>query len=205
MNRAIHAAVRRDLDRLEAALRALADGDRDRVAQLGRAWQHLHGELVDHHEKEDELIWPVLQELGVDPVLLEEMESEHGAMRDALEDTDRYLTALGRTATSADAVRAADSIATTRLVVERHLSHEEQELEPQMLQHRETSEWKAVEKKLRSGPPTRGGRMFAWLLDGASPDVSGYVRSAVPGPVLFLLTRVLGAGYQRSIAPVWRT
>ena len=205
MNRAIHAAVRRDLDRLEAALRVLADGDRGRVDQLCRARQHQPPELVDHHEKEDELIWPALLGLGVDPVLLEEMESEHGAMRDALEETGGHMTALGRSAATADAVRAADSIVTTRQVVERHLTHEEEELEPQVLQHSETPEWKAVEKKLRSGPPTRGGRMFAWLLDGASPEVSGYVHSAVPGPVLFVLTRVFGAGYRRSVAPVWRT
>ena len=205
MNRAIHAAVRRDLDRLEAALRVLADGDRDRVTELLRAWQNLHDELAEHHEKEDELIWPVLLELGVDPTLLEEMETEHGAMRDALEETAGHMSALGSSASAADALRAADSVVATRQVVERHLNHEEQELEPQMLQHTESPEWKAVEKKLRSGSPVRGGRMFAWLLDGASPEVSGYVRRSVPGPVLFLLTRVFGIGYQRGIAPVWRT
>ena len=205
MNRAIHAAVRRDLDRLEAALRVLEDGDRDRVTQLLRAWQNLHDELAEHHEKEDELIWPVLLELGVDPTLLEEMETEHGAMRDALEETGGHMTALGSSASASDALQAADSVVTTRQVVERHLTHEEQELEPQMLQHTGSPEWKAVEKKLRSGSPVRGGRMFAWLLDGASPEVSGYVHRSVPGPVLFLLTRVFGIGYQRGVAPVWRT
>ncbi len=47
--------------------------------------------------------------------------------------------------------------------------------------------------------------MFAWILDGASPEVTGYLKSAIPGPVLLLLSRVFGIGYQRSIAPVWRT
>ena len=205
MNSAIHAAVRRDLDRLEGALRVLDDGDKDRVAELVRAWENLDRELVEHHEKEDELIWPVLQELGVDATLLEQMESEHGAMRDALEQTDGRMRTLAGSATAGDALAAADSIVTTREVVERHLSHEERDLEPQMLQHRETPQWQAVEKKLRAGSPVRGGRMFAWLLDGASPQVSSYIRDSVPGPVLFLLTRVFGIGYQRSIAPVWRT
>jgi hemerythrin-like domain-containing protein len=205
MNRAIHHAVRRDLDRLEGALRVLEDGDRERVAELSRAWQNLHDQLVEHHEKEDELVWPALQGLGIDPVLLEEMESEHAAMRDALEELDGHMRQLGTSAGAPDALAAADSVVTTREVVERHLSHEEVELEPQMLLHKDTPEWKAVEKQLRSGSPVRGGRMFAWLLDGASPEVAGYVRSVVPGPVLVLLTRVFGIGYQRSIAPVWRT
>jgi hemerythrin-like domain-containing protein len=205
MNSAIHAAVRRDLDRLEGALRVLDDGDEDRAAQLVRAWDNLDRELVEHHEKEDELIWPVLQELGVDALLLEEMESEHGAMRDALQRTDGRMRSLAGSASARDALAAADSIVSTREVVERHLSHEEQEVEPQMVRHRETPQWQAVERKLRAGSPVRGGRMFAWLMDGASPAVSSFIRGSVPGPVLFLLTRVFGMGYQRSIAPVWRT
>lgn len=205
MNSAIHAAVRRDLDRLEAALRVLRDGDRGRVDELQRAWQNLDRELVEHHEKEDELVWPVLERLGVDATLLAEMESEHLAMREALERTGERMTTLSRSASAEDALAAADSIVETREVVERHLSHEEHEIEPKMLEHRETAEWKAVEKKLRSGGPVRGGRMFAWVLDDARPEVQDYVRGAVPGPVLFLLTNVFGMGYQRRIAPVWRT
>ena len=205
MNRAIHAAVRRDLDRLEAAVRVLEDGDRDRVAQLLRAWQNLHDQLVEHHEKEDELIWPALQGLGIDPVLLGEMESEHGAMREALESLDEQMKRLGGSTSAEDASSAADSVAAVREVVERHLSHEEVELEPQMLQHKESAEWKAVEKQLRAGSPVHGGRMFAWLLDGASPEIVTYLRSVIPGPVLLLLSRGFGVGYHRSIAPVWRT
>ena len=205
MNRVIHAAVRRDLDRLEAALRVLVDGDSERVAGLGRAWENLHQELVHHHEQEDELIWPALERLGLDSALLAEMESEHGEMRTALEETGEHMTRLGRTATSQDARSAADSIVRTRQVVERHLTHEEQELEPQVRPHMESPEWKAVEKKLRSGGPGRAGRFFAWLMDGASPQDAAYLRSTVPPPVLALITRVFGMGYQRRIAPVWRT
>ncbi len=205
MNRAIHAAVRRDLDRMEAALRVLPDGDRGRVAELTRAWDHFDRELVDHHEKEDDLIWPALEGLGVDTTLLGEMEHEHRDMHEALKRTSAQMKQLASSASKVDATAAADSVAETRVVVDRHLTHEEEELEPQLVEHRETAEWKAVEKKLRGGSPVAGGWMFAWLLDGATPEVDGYVRGAVPGPVLFLLTRVFGRGYQRSIAPVWRT
>ncbi len=205
MNGAIHAAVRRDLDRLERALRRVEDGDRARVAQLARAWDNLHDQLVEHHEKEDELVWPALQGLGVDAALLGEMENEHADMRAALEATDERIRALEASGTRSDAVAAADSIVAAREVVERHLSHEEQELEPRMLELQETPEWKAVEKQLRAGGPVRGGWMFAWLLDGASTEVSGYLRSRIPAPVLLLLSRGFGVGYQRRIAPVWRT
>src|SRR3954468_7978473 len=148
MNRAIHAAVRRDLDRLEGALRALPDGDRDRVQQLGRAWKNFDEQLTEHHEKEDQLVWPTLLRLGVDPMLLKDMEDEHQQMAAALADTDAVMDRLTASASRADALAAAASVVTTREVVERHLKHEEDELEPELLKHVDTPEWKAVEKKL---------------------------------------------------------
>ena len=205
MNAAIHAAVRRDLDRLEAALRVLRDGDRERVAELQRAWEFLDAELVDHHEKEDELVWPVLEKLGVD----------HAAARRDGERARRDAGGARADRRAHDPARAhcprGGRPRGRRLrrhhpqVVERHLSHEEQEVEPQMLQHKDSAEWKEVEKKLRAGRPVRGGRMFAWLLDDASPEVKSYLHKTVPRPVLLLLSRVFGIGYHRSIAPVWRT
>ncbi len=204
MNRAIHAAVRRDLDRLERALTSLEDGDRGRVTELARAWGHLDRQLTHHHRQEDELIWPAMLGLGVDPVLLEEMEQEHQQMAAALRATDGAIERLAATAGKADAEAAAESVVATRAVVERHLRHEEHELEPEVARHHDTEAWRAVEKKLRGGSPRAGGEMFAWLLDGADREADSFVRSTMPRPVLLLLSRVLGAGYHRSIAPVWR-
>jgi hypothetical protein len=49
MNRLIHAAVRRDLGRLQTALDRFPDGDRERAQGLDRAYENLHGELTRHH------------------------------------------------------------------------------------------------------------------------------------------------------------
>ena len=204
MNRVIHAAVRRDLDRLEAALRVFSDGDRPRAAELRAAWKHLDDRLTEHHRQEDDLIWPALLRLGVDRGLLEEMEQEHEQMAEALRATDAAMTRLGETASAASGRDAAASVVSTREVVERHLRHEEGELEPALAPHSKTPEWLAVERELRRGSPFAAGRMFAWLLDGAGPDVDRFVRATMPRPMLFVLTRLLGFGYHRSIAPVWR-
>ena len=40
MNKVIHAAIRRDLDRFGAALDGFRDGDSARAAQLGLAWDN---------------------------------------------------------------------------------------------------------------------------------------------------------------------
>jgi hemerythrin-like domain-containing protein len=204
MNRVIHGAVRRDLDRLTAALGSFPDGNRTRAADLERAYANLRRELTHHHEAEDAHIWPMLAKAGVDRDLLDAMESEHHAMAEALAETGTAVTALARSASAADAAAARDSVVRTREVVDRHLEHEENEVEPQMEPLLETPEWKEVEKKLRKQPPRVIGMYFAWITDGMGDPQRAYLRSTIPGPVVTVLSKVLGRRYHKEIAPVWK-
>ena len=94
MNQIIHAAVRRDVTRTEQALRTLPDGDTARAREIRTAWRNLVRELTHHHEAEDEHVWPFLQSRGVDLTLLEQMESEHVAMKQALTSVSTSLDAV---------------------------------------------------------------------------------------------------------------
>jgi hemerythrin-like domain-containing protein len=204
MNRLIHGAVRRDLDRLSAALNSFPDGDESRARELDRAFVNLRRELTRHHEGEDTHIWPMLALQGVEPALLHDMESEHHAMAESLSETGAAMTALATSGSGAAAATARASVVRTQAVVERHLAHEESELEPQLQPLLETPEWKAVEKKLRREPPSVAGPFFAWLTDGMSEDHRAYLRSLIPAPVVTVLAKVFGRRYNRDIAPVWR-
>jgi hemerythrin-like domain-containing protein len=204
MNRVIHGAVRRDLDRLATALGALHDGDRDRAQALERAFANLRRELTQHHEGEDAHIFPMLTTLGVEPSLIDAMENEHHAMSDALADTSAVMGALTRSGSAADAAAARASVVRTRAVVAQHLAHEEEELEPQLAPHLQSPEWKAVEKKLRSQRPGVAGQFFAWLTDGMSDEHRAYLRSTVPTPVVTVLAKVFGRRYYKEVAPTWR-
>ena len=204
MNRLIHGAVRRDLDRLSAALDSFPDGDESRARELDRAFVNLRRELTRHHEGEDTHIWPMLALQGIEPALLHDMESEHHAMGESLSETGAAMTALATSGSGAAAATARASVVRTQAVVERHLAHEESELEPQLQPLLETPEWKAVEKKLRREPPSVAGPFFAWLTDGMSEDHRAYLRSLIPAPVVTVLAKVFGRRYNRDIAPVWR-
>ena len=204
MNRVIHGAVRRDLRRLEDALASAADGDRDRAGQLQRAFAFLRDQLVHHHQGEDEHVFPALQRLGVDTTLIGTMEQEHEAMASALQDADKAMADYAATGSAADRDAARAAVVGAREATDRHLEHEERELEPLMRPHFETAEWKTVEKQLRSQPPGVAGRFFAWVQDGMEPAEREHLRSTVPGPVRLVLSRVFGRSYYRDIAPVWR-
>src|SRR5829696_4052002 len=204
MNRVIHAAVRRDLARLASALGAARDGDVARARQLERAYANLQRELTLHHEGEDEFVFPYLARIGSAPDLLEAMDDEHQAMAAALGETRTAMTAYASSGSAADAGRARDSVARTQAVVERHLTHEENDLEPLIEPHLGTAEWKTVEKQLRPRSPAVAGRFLAWIQDGMTEEGRTYLRSTIPPPVIVVLGRVGGRSYHRDIAPTWQ-
>ena len=205
MNRVIHEAVRRDFARLEAALAAAPDGDLARARRLEQAYANLHRELVQHHEGEDRVIFPYLATVGVPSDLLTAMDDEHHAMADALVDTREALSAYASSGSAADAERARASVARTRSVVDRHLDHEETELEPLLEPHLESEEWKAVQKRVRPKSLAVTGRFLAWIQDGMSNEGRSYLRGTIPPPVTAVLGRVAGRAYHRDVAPVWRS
>lgn len=205
MNQIIHAAVRRDLARMEAALRSLPDGDTDRAAALQRAWGALWGQLRRHHEQEDEHVWPYVRALAVvDPSVVDAMESEHHAMAAASEAATAAIEAVAAEPTAARASAAADAVAAAARVTDAHLEHEERAITPVIQERYETPEWKAIEKEFRRGGPVQGGQFLAWLQDGGDPEALAALRSTIPPPVLFILSRGFGRSYHRNVAPVWR-
>ena len=205
MNKVIHGAVRRDLDRFVVALDHFPAGDRRRAGDLATAWQNFDDQLTRHHEGEHRIAWPALQSVGVSPALLDELDAEHDTMAAALAETRTALGALARSADAADASAARESVARLRQVTCAHLDHEEAEIEGVYQAKRDTPEIKAMGKAFaRDGGATVGGRFFAWVLDGASVEERRAVTREVPGPVLAVLTKVLGRGYTRNVAPVWR-
>jgi hemerythrin-like domain-containing protein len=204
MNRVIHAAVRRDLTRLDAALGAVPDGDTARAQQLHRAYANFHQQLKHHHQQEDDIVFPALKKLGVDAMLVGEMDSEHHAMADALDETATAMRRYATSGSAADAAAARESVRSTAQVVERHLAHEEAELEPLIEPYKEDPVYKAAEKELRKGPITRAGIFMAWLTDGMEPQVESSLKSYIPAPVLLLLSKVFGRRYHREVAPAWK-
>jgi DUF438 domain-containing protein len=203
MNRLIHQAVRRDFDRLSSALSAYGGTQPSRAKGLERAYANLQGELTRHHEQEDHLIWPMLANRGVDQELLATMESEHQDMSQALAETGAAMKTFASSGSATDLGPARESLKQTRAVVIGHLDHEERDLEPLLLPHLESDEWKEVERKLRKQPPKVAGQFFAWLTDGMTDEGRSYLKGTVPTPVVFVLGRVLGRRYHKEIAPVW--
>jgi hypothetical protein len=205
MNKAIHGAFRRDLDRFIAALDTFPAGDRARAQQLHTAWVNFDDQLTYHHEGEHEIAWPALEAVGVSKELLATMDAEHETMAAALAEARTAMGALTRTAGVEESTTALAAFQKLQAVTLQHLDHEEAELEEVYLANRDTPEIKGMGRAFGKVSPARGGRFFAWVLDGASPDEREAVTSEVPGPVISIIGGVFGRGYRKNIAPVWNS
>jgi hemerythrin-like domain-containing protein len=204
MNKVIHAAVRRDLDRFRRALDAFRDGDHDRAEALHRAWTNFEAQLTEHHQGEHEIAWPAMAAIGIAQPTLAAFDAEHEQMAADLAATSETMAALRRTASRADADAAAAAMQTLQATTVHHLDHEEQETEPAFLAHAGDPALKEMGKKFsrRSGPAT-AGVFFAWVQDGASPQEQAALAASVPGPVLSVMSGLFGRRYRKEVAPVW--
>ena len=204
MNKAIHGAVRRDLRRFAEATAAFADGDKARAAGLGRAWDNFEDQLTHHHEGEHEIAWPACLAIGVSQEVLDGFDAEHETMAAALAEAGTKMGRFRTSATAEDATTLHQAILDLRSVTEIHLDHEEAAVEELMLSNGQNPVLQEMGKKFGKVSPARGGRFFAWVLDGATPEERSAIEFFVPGPVLAIIGGIFGWGYRRTVAPVWQ-
>jgi hypothetical protein len=203
MNKVIHGAFRRDLERFIAALAAFQPGDRARAKALATAWANFDDQLTYHHEGEHAIAWPALEAVGVSRDLLDTMDAEHETMAAALGETRATVAELLGDPGVERAAAARAAFQKLQAVTERHLDHEEAEIEPVYLAKRDTPEIKAMGRAFSKTGLARGGRFITWVLDGASQDERAAVAKEIPGPVIAIVGGIFGRGYRRDIAPVW--
>ncbi len=204
MNKAIHGAIRRDIDRFIDALREFTPGNTARVQQLNLAWLNFDRQLTDHHEGEERIAFPALKAIGASSELLAELDSEHAAMAEALDEVRESMWAFVRTASGDDAASVRVAFEALKAATVSHLDHEEAETEELLHSHADDPAIKAMGRAFGKVSPAKGGQFFAWVLDGASADEERTVRAEVPGPVLTIIGGVFGRNYRKTVAPTWR-
>ena len=205
MNRVIHGAVRRDLDRFTNALSTLGGGEERRIGQLSAAWANFQDQLTRHHSSEHRIAWPALRAAGISDDLLTQFDAEHDRMAAALESAGQAMRSLRGTPGAEHVKAAREAMTTLRATATEHLDHEEAELEPFLIEHAHTPEMKAMGRAFgREYSLPEAGTFFAWLQNGASREELAGLRQNVPGPVVAIISRVLGGKYRRTIAPAWQ-
>ena len=203
MNTIIHAAFRRDLARFDEALGAFP-GSQVRADQLWAAWDNYTHQLHQHHEDEETIFFPAMQEVGADVALVGDLDGEHKRMAAALEAATTAMRALHHSPSADNASAARESVAAFGTIMEGHLAHEERDLEPFAVAHlKGTPQFKAAQGAVRKSLKGQTGTFIAWLSDGAGPAERTALAKEIPAPVLFVIRTFGGRDYKRRIASVW--
>ena len=205
MNKVIHGAIRRDLDRFEGALGTFRSGDTARAQRLAAAWDNFDRQLTDHHEGEHEIAWPALEKAGITRDVLDQMDAEHTTMAAALAQARSAMAALSSRAGSGEAEAALVAIRRLREVTVTHLDHEEEQLEQFYLEHHDDPAIKEMGRQFAKAGPRKAGPFMAWVDDGAGAEEQAALRASVPRPVLAVMSGVFGRSYRKNVAPVWRS
>jgi hypothetical protein len=212
---AAHEALRRDLTGLARAAAGAARSGPAQSAAVLRGWAVFQRQLHIHHSAEDELVWPALRERlaasdGAQSVL-DAMEAEHqqidpllAAVSQAMDGarSDGAAQNGGRLADTvlADTVLA-DTVDVLTMALHGHLAHEERDALPLIGTTLTATEWRAVGRRIGLRNLRRAPEMFAWMLDGATPDQAAAATGQLPPPARVLYRTVWRPRFVRH--PRW--
>ena len=207
---AAHEALRRDLVGLaRAAAGAARSGPAQREA-VQRGWVVFQRQLHIHHTAEDELVWPALRErLAASDAarsVLDAMEAEHQQIDPLLAAVSQAMDASEQDGVDHDGVdhdggRLADTVDVLTMALHGHLAHEERDALPLIGTALTAAEWRAVGRRIGVRNLRRAPEMFAWMLDGATPDQAGAATGQLPPPARVLYRTVWRPRFVRR--PRW--
>ncbi len=188
--RAIHAGLRRDMDRLTAVAPEI-DIRGDTSDEVRAGWEAFRDALRGHHAAEDDDLWPVLcthLTAADDRGEVDAMVEEHRAIPGAIDAVDAALSS---------GVGVVAAVADLAAVLHRHLDHEERTVFPLLERHLSRREWREFlltergRRSIRERP-----RFLAWVLDDASERDEAAVMAELPPPARVVYRRVIRPRYE---------
>ena len=198
----LHDAILRDLDRLE---RVAAEGARTPStidgAALTRWWERFERSIVHHHEREDDMVFPLLVQRGatIDPILTE----DHHELDRLMAVAGQRVVAVRDHRDSGAAAALGDSVDALAVHMAHHLGREEAAVFPAydaLLSDQDSSE---LEDAMRKGMSFKDIAFEApWVLDHAHPRIESFIDAEVPVVLRFMIHRVWRRRYVSLAAPV---
>jgi hemerythrin-like domain-containing protein len=190
----VHRVFRREFGLLPLMVRGVVDGDTTSASRVFRHATEIIDALHHHHQNEDELLWPRLQQRApVDAGLTERMEAQHKIIGELLARAEAALPAWQRAPRGGDGDALAADLAELHARLEEHLDEEEAQVLPVVGQTITPAEWDELAERGFAAMPKRSALVFlGHILESASPaERSRFLRRRVPPPVR-LLYRLIG-------------
>ncbi len=203
MMRIVHTALRRDLERAQAALTSAPPPDDPQRVAIARHLAWMMTFLEAHHQSEDLGLYPVVRERHpAAAALLDEMAADHAAVAAAVATLRVTVTNHVERDQRQPVIHALDALID---VLMPHLQREEDEMMPVVSRVVTTSEWDAIEQahNIAGKSMAQLGREGHWLIDEASAEDRARVLGLVPAFPRFVLLHGFGASYRRHKRACW--
>jgi iron-sulfur cluster repair protein YtfE (RIC family) len=164
--------------------------------------------LHEHHEAEDQLLWPILMErVPLEKELIDLMETQHRAVSDAIEGITADIRSWSAEAGAAARDRLADALRRLESALTEHLEAEEASVLPLIHEHLTVPEWKAPQKHaMQHGPKALAAKLnlAGVVLEDANPRQRAWFLGEMPGPAR-VMWRMIGSRRYTAYVQTVRT
>lgn len=200
----VHRALRRESRLLVELVTAVAPGDTARAKVIADHFRVYRLGLHNHHEGEDELLWPPLLarvDLKADIVL--RMEAQHERVAATLTRLDTAVPAWEATAGADERDALVAALSEHHAVLLEHLDDEEATLLPLAAEYITEEEWASLGDHLVTNTPKLTLlTLFGLVLEDANPAERATLLSALPAPVRAIWHVIGRPRYARHIRRV---
>jgi hemerythrin-like domain-containing protein len=203
----VHRALRREIRLLEELIAAVAPGDVKRSAVLASHFADIRTGLTNHHQGEDELLWPpMLTRVGPERDIILRMETEHEQVFETLTAAAALVTQWAPTADAETRDRVVAALEEHRIVLFEHLDDEETHLLPLAERFLTAKEWaKLGDHFVLSTPKLKLLKFFGIVMEDADEREQATLLNGMPAPAR-LVWRLLGVPlYARTLRRVRAT
>ncbi|MEV0298540.1 hemerythrin domain-containing protein [Nocardia sp. NPDC050710] len=200
----VHRAFRRESRLLMQLVAAVAPGDTARAEVIADHFRDYRLGLKNHHEGEDELLWPPLLsrvDLGADIIL--RMQAQHERVEATLASLDASVPAWEVTAGADERDTLVAVLADHRAVLLEHLDDEEATLLPLAAEYITEKEWASLGGHLVAKTPKLTLlTLFGLVLEEANRAERAMLLGGLPAPVRAIWHVIGRPRYARHIRRV---
>jgi hemerythrin-like domain-containing protein len=181
----VHRALRRESRLLAQLVAAVAPGDTARAKVIAGHFADYRLGLKNHHEGEDELLWPpLLARVDLEAEVVLRMEAQHERVAATLTRLETVVPAWAATAAAAERDSLVAALTDHRAVLLEHLDDEEATLLPLAAQHLTEAEWASLGDHLVANTPKPALlTLFGLVLEDATPAERAALLAGLPAPV----------------------
>lgn len=192
----IHRALTREFALFPALVAAVPAGDTARARRVAAHVELILGMLHEHHEAEDELLWPVLRaRVPLERGLIDTMEAQHHAIAAAIGEVEAALPLWTAAAGADERASLVPHLHDLEKVLAEHLALEESEVLPLIHEHLTVPEWLAPQAHaMKHGPSGLSAKLLlaGAVLEEASPREQAWFLGEMPPPAR-VMWRLFGA------------